>query len=235
MAITTLSRFVYWSVTALLTVPWLCSARAAEGGASGAMEDVDEAARVIAQLEAQAPELAKRVGHAKGVFIIPDYVTGSLVIGGSGGEGVLMARKGGTWGEPGFYDIGNVDVGVQAGGAAGSLVMVLESEKALERFEHSDTRFDLGTKAGLTLVSWSAAVPDTHGHGDAIVWSDTEGLLAELSVGIGGIGWDEEEARAYYDRDVEPLQVIEGRVRNPRSSTLRDALAQLAEHPATTQ
>lgn len=193
---------------------------------SGPAEDVQESVEVLQQLKQQEPELAQRLADAKGVFIIPDYATASLLVGGSGGEGVLMENRDGEWGNPGFYDIGNIDVGAQAGAAAGSIVMLLMSDEAVRNF-HSGTEFALTAQAGLTIINWSAQAAGSTEDGDVLLWTDTEGLLAEASVGVGGISWDEEEASEYYNQqDLTADQVLAGDVQNPHENVLQSEFAE---------
>lgn len=201
----------------------------AEEELSGPEEDVQESVEVLQQMKEQAPELAARLSEAKGVFIIPDYATASLLVGGSGGEGVMMYKGGtGEWGNPGFYDVGNIDIGAQAGAAAGSIVMLLMSDKAVQSFQEEND-FSLTAQAGLTLINWSAQAPATTEDGDALVWSDTEGLLAEASVGIGGISWDEEEAAEYYNVEtVTPQDVLAGNIENPHENVLQTEFAEFS-------
>lgn len=201
---------------------------------SGPAEDVQESAKVLEQLRQQDPNLASKVAEAKGVFIIPDYATASLLIGGSGGEGVLMTQQNGEWGNPGFYDIGNIDIGAQAGAAAGSIVAVLMTDKAVDNFRQN-TDFSLTAQAGLTIVNWSAQAPATSDDGDVLVWSDTEGLLAEASVGVGGISWDEDEAQEYYNQQVTADQVLTGGVQNPHEATLQSEFAQFSKQPMSSE
>lgn len=196
---------------------------------SGPEEDVQESAEVLTQLSQNDPELAQQLADAKGLFVIPDYATAALLIGGSGGEGVLLTNQQGQWGNPGFYDIGNIDIGLQAGGAAGAIVLGLMSDQAMEQFRSSDTEFSLTADAGLTIVNWSAdAAAATSGDGDVLVWTDTEGLLAEASVGVGGISWDEEEAEEYYGQSVEAEQVIAGDVQNPHEEVVQSEFAEFS-------
>ena len=192
---------------------------------SGPEEDVKESAEVLKQLKEDDPELAQKLSEAKGIFVIPDYATASLLVGGSGGEGVLLDRSQGEWGNPGFYDIGNIDIGAQAGGAAGSIVMLLMSDEAFQNFQ-SDTEFSLTAEAGLTLINWSAEASAAEDEGDVLVWSDTEGLLAEASVGVGGISWDEEENREYYGQEVTAEEVLAGNVENPHEDVLQSEFAE---------
>jgi lipid-binding SYLF domain-containing protein len=205
---------------------------------TGPAEDVQESAKVLQQLKEQDPELAARMADAKAVFVIPDYVTAALLAGGSGGEGVLLTSHDGQWGSPGFYDIGNIDIGVQAGVAAGSVVMMLMTDDALDNFG-TETSFELTTQAGLTLVNWSADAASTSSDADVLVWSDTEGLLAEASVGVGGISWDEDEAAEYYQAEsVTAEDVLAGNIPNPNESELQSEFAEFntgttATEPAT--
>lgn len=194
---------------------------------SGPEEDIQEAAEVLRQLKQDDPELAQRVAEAKAVFIIPDYATASLLVGGSGGEGVLLERSDGEWGNPGFYDVGSIDVGAQAGAAAGAIVMLLMSDEAVQNFR-TDTDFSLTAEAGLTIINWSADVAETSEEGDVIVWSDTAGLLAEASVGVGGISWDEEEAAEYYGQQVAAEEVLAGNVQNPHQQVIETEFAEFS-------
>lgn len=195
---------------------------------SGAQEDLQEAAKVLAQLKEDDPEFAQKLTEAKAVFVVPDYATASLLVGGAGGEGVLLTNDNGQWSNPGFYDIGNIDIGLQAGGAAGAMVFALMNDEAVEPFRSGETEFGLTAEAGLTIVNWSAEAPALSGEGDVLVWTDTEGLLAEASVGVGGISWDEEDAREYYGQDVQAEQVLAGAVENPHEEALQSEFAEFS-------
>lgn len=194
---------------------------------SGPREDVQESADVLRRMQEQAPALAERLADARGVFIVPDYATAALLVGGSGGEGVMMENRNGAWGSPGFYDVGNVDIGAQIGAAGGSIVMLLMTEEAVESFREMND-FSLTAQAGLTIVNWSPDASSVGGENDVVVWSDNSGLLAEASVGFGGISWDEEEAEEYYQQEVTPEQVLSGSVRDPRDPSLRSEFPEIA-------
>lgn len=191
------------------------------------LEDVREAADVLRRLKEQEPALADRLGRADGVFIVPDYATAALLVGGSGGEGVLLRRQDDGWSNPGFYDIGSIDIGAQAGAAGGSIVMLLMSDAAVQSFR-AENDFSLMAQAGLTVLNWSAEAPAASDDGDVIVWSDTVGLLGEASVGFGGISWDAEEANAYYQREVGIDEVLDGRIDNPNEPLLRSEFAEFS-------
>lgn len=189
----------------------------------GPVEDVREAANVLQEMQTD-PDMRRMLDDAQGVFVIPDYVTAALIIGGSGGEGVLFTRDNGEWSNPAFYDIGEIDVGAQAGVSAGSIAMVLASEAAINNFKE-DNNFALNADAGYSIVNWSdRAQAEVGMDSDVIVWTDTQGLLGELSVGVTGISFDEEENQEYYGQQASAEEILDGNVQDPQEQMLQQAL-----------
>lgn len=91
--------------------------------ASDARVDVMDAVQVVQRMKAD-PGLTALLGTAKGVFILPDYGRGALI------------------------------VGAQAGASAGSMALLLMSDRAVERFR-SDRNFSLSADAGLSIGPYS--------------------------------------------------------------------------------
>jgi lipid-binding SYLF domain-containing protein len=199
-----------------------------EATTSGPVEDVREAAAVIRQMRTQTDgDAAQLLEQARGVFVVPDYATAALLAGVSGGEGVLLTKRDGEWGNPAFYDIGRLSVGVQVGAAAGSIVLVLMSDKAVESFKQEENTFSLTADAGLSIVNWSAwAQGEVGREGDIVMWTDVEGLMGAVAVGVSGVSWDEEENAAYYGRPVTMAQILEGEVKSPHEDEVKRLLSE---------
>ncbi len=124
--------------------------------AAGAQELVIQSAEVVRNLNSN-PDFARLLAKAKGVLVVPDLVKGALVLGGSGGKGVLVTRRNeniGTWSNPAFMSIGSISFGAQAGGKAGAVVIFLMSDKAVAQFAEQ-TNLSFTGDANLTLVTWS--------------------------------------------------------------------------------
>ena len=189
-----------------------------------AQEQLNEAITVLQDMKAD-PELTAALSQAKGVFVVPDYAAAALIIGGSGGEGVLLTNNG-QWGTPVFYDVGSVSFGAQAGVEAGAIAMLLMSDEAIESF-HQENNFSLDAKAGLSIIDWSARAEGSVGKGDVIVYSDTEGLFAQASIAVSDINFDDEENQAYYNQQTTAQAILNGEVKNPHEQDLTDALAQI--------
>ncbi len=61
-----------------------------------------------------------------------------------------------------------------------------------------------------------------------LAWSDTKGLMAQASVGVGGISWDEEANQQFYNQQVNAKQVLAGDVKNPHEDVLQSEFAQFS-------
>lgn len=158
--------------------------------------------------------------RAKGVLIIPRYAQGGLVVGGNAGEGVLVARTPkGTWSDPAFYNVGGVSLGLQAGGEGGSIALILLSQKALNDVMGGQN-FSLDSKAGLSVINYSAKTQAGWGRADVLVWSDVKGAYAGATIAVQDIAQDQQQNHAYYGRLVTVNQIIGGKVRNPAANQL---------------
>lgn len=186
-------------------------------GSAEELQDAQELAnkaRSTLQAMQMDSELWALAQEARGVFIIPDYGEAGAIVGGSGGEGVLFAETDGSASNPVFYDVGSVSVGAQLGAAGGEVAMLIMSDDALETFMDDDN-FTLDAEAGLTIVDYSARAEASTGAEDVILWSDTEGAFAGVTLAITDIRFDDEENRAYYMRDVTPEEILRGTISRP--------------------
>ena len=66
------------------------------GAKQDAHDQVIHAARALRKMTSRDPKLKRELREAKGVFVLPEYGRGALVVGASGGPGVLMRRHGGA-------------------------------------------------------------------------------------------------------------------------------------------
>ena len=192
--------------------------------ARSAQDRVRDAVSLVQQMK-QNPALASVLQQAKGVFIIPHYGKGALIVGGQGGGGIVLAKHDETWSSPAFYSMGGASIGAQAGGEGGAIAMILMTQKAVDRFANSTSGWSLNGSAGLTVVNWSGKTRASTNRGDVILWSNANGLYGGISASLTDIAPDRKMDQAYYHRPVTSQAILAGNVSNPNADTLRDALA----------
>ena len=100
---------------------------------------------------------AGRIGRsAYGILVFPKIVKAGFVIGGQGGEGVLFIG-----GRPtGYYKIGAMSVGLQAGGQSFSYALFLMNDKAVAYLNRHDG-WSIGSGPSVVVIDKGAAMSTT--------------------------------------------------------------------------
>jgi lipid-binding SYLF domain-containing protein len=117
---------------------------------------VDRSAAAIERLRSGSAgaELDRFLQRARGIMIFPRLVKASLIVGGEGGNGVLLARGAdGSWSNPAFYSLAAPSVGLQIGYLEATVVLFIMEQKTLETALHSDVT--LGSSSSVALGTLS--------------------------------------------------------------------------------
>ena len=164
--------------------------------------------------------------QAKGIFIVPTFGRAAVGVGASGGAGLLLTKRAdGSWSDPAFYNIGGLSVGAQVGAEGGALAMVLNNDKAVNKFMQKNA-FAVNAAAGLTLVNWSKIAQGNLGDGDVVVWASTKGLYGNLvAVGVSDIRFNQNLTNAYYHQSVSVAEALAGKYPNTQADLLKLTLA----------
>ncbi|HEX4332307.1 MAG TPA: lipid-binding SYLF domain-containing protein [Usitatibacter sp.] len=190
---------------------------------SGAHNQIQRAAATLRQMTEQAPGIESRLRDARAVFIMPRYGRGGLVIGGGGGQGILMVKGAKGWTGPALYKVGSVNIGAQAGGEGGAIVMILGTDRAVQALEKRNS-FSLDANAGLSIVNWSKAVETRTNAPDIVMWTNLKGLYAGAAVGVTDAKFDARETSRLYGKTVSAEDVLEGSVHTALADDLVSAL-----------
>ena len=197
-----------------------------------ANKHVANAVAVVKRMELD-PTMQRVMVDAKGVYILPTYGRAAVGIGGQGGAGVLLVRQGPDWSEPAFYNIGGISIGAQVGAEGGAIAFVLKNDKAVQRFTDKNN-FSLTADAGITVVNWTKIAQGSTGEGDVVAWSGTKGLFGNVAtIGVNDIRYNERMTSAYYGKTTTAMEVIDGKVKNPSSEALKQALAETTSGAAS--
>ena len=193
-----------------------------KGEAAKARSTVANATATVHKMRQDA-KLDALLKQSKGVLIVPDFTKGAILVGGEGGNGVLLAHKDGKWSKPAFYDLSGISLGAQLGGQSGSVALILMSDKALDAFKQGGN-FSLNAKAGLNVVDYNAA-GQASTRRDVIAWTDLNGLYAGATVGAADISVDHEANGAFYaNQAMTPNDILSGDITGPRGRVLQQAL-----------
>jgi lipid-binding SYLF domain-containing protein len=157
---------------------------------------------------------------AKGFLIIPDLLQGAWFIGGSGGRGVLVVKdkKTGDWSQPAFYTIGSLSFGIQFGGEKSEIIMMVFSQKGLDRLYSSSFKFggDATIAAGPVGGGAKADVMT-----DFVSFVRSKGAYAGISMEGAIVKVNDDWNQAYYGKKVSPVGIVEKKlVSNPGSAEL---------------
>jgi lipid-binding SYLF domain-containing protein len=197
-----------------------------------AADEVQEARQLVekSQLTIESFEKDSNMGAvrdllrtAKGVFIAPQVLKGAFVLGASGGSGVFLARQEKThqWSQPAFYTIGGVSFGLQAGGEASEVVLLMMSERGVSAMLGNNVKLGADASIAVGPVGAGAGGATAALSADIISFSRAQGLYGGISVDGSVIavrdGWNS----AYYGKSVTPTDIlVRGAVSNSHAAPL---------------
>lgn len=125
------------------------------GAATAAQLNADGQA-ALSRLYAQSTRASRYGRTAHAILVFPRIVKAGFLIGGQGGEGVLLVR-----GQPtGYYRISAVSYGLQAGGQSFSYALFLMDQKAISYLNKSDG-WAIGSGPSVVVVDKGKAMSTT--------------------------------------------------------------------------
>jgi lipid-binding SYLF domain-containing protein len=168
--------------------------------------------------------LRQNIKKAKGVLIYPQVLKAGFILGGSGGTGVLLARdsKTGEWSNPAFYTLGAVSFGLQIGGEAAEVVLLVMSQKGVDSLLTSKFKLGGDTSVALGPVGTGAKADIT---ADFISFAKSKGLYAGLNLDGSYLDVRESLNKSYYGKEATPADIIvKHSVSNKGAVPLREEL-----------
>jgi lipid-binding SYLF domain-containing protein len=168
--------------------------------------------------------LRENIKKAKGVLIYPQVLKAGYILGGSGGTGVLLTRdsKTGEWSDPAFYSLGSVSFGLQIGGEAAEVVLLVMSQKGVDSLLTSKFKLGGDTSIALGPVGAGAKANIT---ADFISFAKSKGLYAGLNLDGSYLDVRESLNKAYYGEAATPVDItVRKSVSNKGADPLREEL-----------
>jgi lipid-binding SYLF domain-containing protein len=156
---------------------------------------------------------------AQCVVVVPDLLKGAFIIGGKYGRGYAVCRTTGShWSGVAAVRIEGGSFGLQLGGSATDLVMLVMNPKGADRL--MSDKFTIGGEiagAAGPVGRHISADTDIAMHAEILTWSRSRGLFGGISLDGATLRPDHSEDRNLYGHDVSHRDILTGRVRGSQA------------------
>jgi len=183
---------------------------------------LDASARVLTEIMA-TPDKAipdKVMSDAKCIAVIPSMVKIAIGFGGSHGKGVATCRaENGRWSAPAPITITGGSWGLQLGGQAVDLVMVITNDQGMQHLLSSKFKLGADASAAAGPVGRDAAADtDWKMKAEVLTYSRARGVFAGIDLNGSAISQDKDETRLLYGKFIPFQEILDGNVHARASS-----------------
>jgi lipid-binding SYLF domain-containing protein len=154
--------------------------------------------------------------HAKCIAVVPHMVKGGFIFGAEGGRGVATCRTANGWSAPAFFAITGGSWGLQIGVEGVDLVMIVQSDKGMQRLLSS--KFQIGADASAAagpVGRHASADTDWKMNAEILTYSRAKGVFAGLDLSGSAVRRDDDSMKTVYGPDVSTRAVLDGEVPPP--------------------
>jgi SH3 domain-containing YSC84-like protein 1 len=156
---------------------------------------------------------------AKCVAVIPSMVKIGFVFGGRHGRGLATCRTKSGWSAPAPFTVTGGSWGLQIGGEAVDVVMLVMNDNGMEKMLSS--KFKIGADASAAAGPVGRHVEgetDWKMRAEVLTYSRARGAFAGVTVNGASITQDKDGTRILYGRMIPSAQILKGQVKAPEGS-----------------
>jgi lipid-binding SYLF domain-containing protein len=150
------------------------------------------------------------LSKANCVLILPGVKKFGFGVGGSGGRGPLLCRRGqnfdGKWSTPAMYSVGGVSIGLQVGGSSSDFVLLLMNAKVVDQLLNGKTK--MGTDA--TAAAGPGATAASASDADILTYGKAKGVFAGVSLGGATVEPDNDANHRLYGKTLTATDIVRG-------------------------
>jgi lipid-binding SYLF domain-containing protein len=200
---------------------------------------LDESAKVLNEIMA-TPDKAipdKVMNDAKCIAVIPSMVKVAVVFGGNHGKGVASCRtESGKWSAPAPITITGGSWGLQLGGQAVDLVMIVTNDDGMQHLLSSKFKLGADASAAAGPVGRDAAADtDWKMRAEVLTYSRARGIFAGIDLNGSAVTQDKDETQILYGRFIPFADILGGKIRpkeasEPFLAAIRKYSGQAREH-----
>lgn len=172
---------------------------------------VAESARVLEEiLGVKDNNIPKAIlDKAKAIVVIPSTVKGAFVVGGQRGKGIISGRIDSQWSSPAFITLTGGSVGLQVGGQATDIVLVVMNERGLENLTQNS--FKIGGSASIAagpVGREAEGATDLRFQAEILSYSRSRGIFAGVSLAGSTIRADRDANEKIYGIGYNTRQIV---------------------------
>jgi len=182
---------------------------------------IDNSAKVLDEIMAVKDKAIpdKVMKDAKCIAVVPSMVKIAVGFGGNHGKGVATCRTERGWSAPAPITVTGGSWGLQLGGQAVDLVMVVMNEQGMQHLLSSKFKLGADASAAAGPVGRDAgADTDIKMKAEVLTYSRARGLFAGIDLNGSAITQDKDETHVLYGKFVPFAEILNGRVQPPASS-----------------
>ena len=208
-------------VLALLVLGLATSSFAADDSADNKAADRVKAAATVLEEIQSAPDTGipdEVMGSAECVAVVPSMLKAGFVFGARYGRGVASCRTAKGWSDPAFFTVQGGSFGLQIGGQAVDLVMLIMNKKGMDNLLHS--KFKLGADASVAagpVGRHAAADTDWKMRAQVLSYSRARGAFAGLELNGAVVKIDRESTLEFYGK-MQPFDTTLQTANNPQGA-----------------
>jgi lipid-binding SYLF domain-containing protein len=194
---------------------------AADEDGNKPIERIKAAGNVLDEIQAAGdkgiPE--EVLGSAECVAVVPSMLKGGFVFGARYGRGVASCRTAKGWSAPAFFSITGGSFGLQIGGQAVDLVMLIMNQQGMDNLLAS--KFKLGADASVAagpVGRHAAADTDWKLRAQVLSYSRARGVFAGLELNGAVIKQDKSSTYEFYNKMVPFKTALSGSTEAPQGA-----------------
>ncbi len=202
--------------SSLLLLGSLCWADDNNKDKSDIDKRIDAAAKVLTEIQSVSDKAIpdKVMSDAKCIAVIPSMVKIAVGFGGSHGKGVATCRTpDGNWSAPAPVTITGGSWGLQLGGQAIDLVMVVTNQQGMQHLLSDKFKIGADASAAAGPVGRDAgADTDWKMKAEVLTYSRARGVFAGVDLNGSSLRQDKDETRVLYGKFVPFEDILSGKV-----------------------
>src|ERR1700726_4604210 len=182
---------------------------------------IDASARVLNEVMA-TPDKAipdSIMSDARCIAVVPSMIKIAVGFGGNHGKGVATCRTASGWSAPAPITITGGSWGLQLGGQAVDLVMIVTNDQGMEHLLSSKFKLGADASAAAGPVGRDAAADtDIKMRAEVLTYSRARGLFAGIDLSGAAITQDKDETRLLYGSFMPFSEILSGKGQPPAVS-----------------